>query len=297
MKPAAVLLTVVFFLLLLAQFGGRLPARRALLWTISSALLVVAAWRPALLAPLVHGLGIELVSNFLLAAMVLFLFLQMAEQQVETAELRRALIQHTVTAAARQVAPGVPVQALVVLPCRNEAASLPALIPALRRLETADAIGWVVVDDASDDGSAELLARILGLLQPRMHAVFDQTALELRRSAQNMQQKAAGRIGMGSIEILGDGQEPDAVTLERLDVVEAIDQRTAEAVELADGHGFELACSGVLHQPVQSRARLLGTAHLVFVDSGQLPAAISQILLQFAVLQGGILLVGADSDV
>ena len=159
MKPAAVLLTVVFFLLLLAQFGGRLPARRALLWTISSALLVVAAWRPALLAPLVHGLGIELVSNFLLAAMVLFLFLQMAEQQVETAELRRALIQHTVMAAARQVAPGVPVHALVVLPCRNEAASLPALIPALRRLEAADAIGWVVVDDASDDGSDELLAR------------------------------------------------------------------------------------------------------------------------------------------
>lgn len=159
MKPVAVLLTVVFFLFLLAQFGGRLPARRALLWTLSAALLIVAAWRPGLLAPLVHGLGIELVSNFLLAAMVLFLFLQMAEQQVETAELRRSLVQVTSTAAAGQLAPGPSVHALVVLPCRNEAAALPSLLPALRRLEDGGGIRWVVVDDASEDGSDSLLAR------------------------------------------------------------------------------------------------------------------------------------------
>src|SRR5262249_48252542 len=72
MKPIAVLLTVAFFLLLFAQFGARLPARRALLWTLAAALLVVTAWRPALFAPLVRSLGIELVSNFVLAAMVLF---------------------------------------------------------------------------------------------------------------------------------------------------------------------------------------------------------------------------------
>ena len=159
MKPVAVLLTVVFFFALLAQFGGRLPARRALLWTLAATLLVLAAWRPALLGPLVQGLGIELVSNFLLAAMVLFLFLQMAEQQVETAELRRALVQVTSTAAAAQLPAGAAVRALVVLPCRNEAAALPALFPALRRVEAEHGIRWVVVDDASDDGSDVLLAR------------------------------------------------------------------------------------------------------------------------------------------
>ncbi|HEY3587070.1 MAG TPA: glycosyltransferase family 2 protein, partial [Myxococcaceae bacterium] len=100
-----------------------------------------------------------LVSNFLLAAMLLFLFLQMAEQQVETSELRRALVETTSAAAAAQFASGTRAEALVVLPCRNEAAALPALLPALRRLEASPNLTWVVVDDASDDGSAALLAR------------------------------------------------------------------------------------------------------------------------------------------
>jgi len=160
MKPIAVVLTVAFFAFLLSQFGGRFPARRALLWTLAAALLVVAAWRPALLGPLVHGLGIELVSNFLLAAMVLFLFLQMAEQQVESAELRRQLV-HTITAWTSERYPATErTEALVVLPCRNEAQALPALLPALERLEREGAPGirFVIVDDASDDGTAALLA-------------------------------------------------------------------------------------------------------------------------------------------
>ena len=159
MKPVAVLLTVLFFLLLFAQFGARLPARRALLWTLAAALLVTTAWRPALFAPLVHGLGIELVSNFVLAAMVLFLFLQMAEQQVETSELRRALLETTSAAAAAQFVATARPKVLVVLPCRNEVLALPTLLPALRRLEQTGSLSWVVVDDASDDGSEALLAR------------------------------------------------------------------------------------------------------------------------------------------
>ena len=159
MKPVVVVLTVLFFFFLLTQFGGRLPARRALLWTMAAILLIVAAWRPPILGPLVHGLGIELVSNFLLASMVLFLFLQMAEQQVETADLRRALVQ-IISAAAADRLPSVPRgEAMVVLPCRNEAAALPSLLPALRQLEELGGITWVVVDDASEDGSDVLLAR------------------------------------------------------------------------------------------------------------------------------------------
>lgn len=102
---------------------------------------------------------------------------------------------------------------------------------------------------------------------------------------------------MGSIEILRRRDEANVVPLERLNVVEAINERTTEAVELPDRHGFELARGRVLEQTVQSWPGLLGAAHLVFVKTGQIPASIGQVFLQFGMLKGGILLMGAHSDV
>jgi hypothetical protein len=157
-SPLLVALTAAFFAVLFSQFGHRLPARRALIWWLVAGLLLAAAIDPEVFRPVTRLLGIELVSNFVLAAMVMFLFVQSLEHQAESARSSRQIAQLTSAQAAAAYPHREGVQVLVVLPCLDEEGALPQVLGRLEELAGKDpALAYCVVDDGSSDRSPAIL--------------------------------------------------------------------------------------------------------------------------------------------
>lgn len=161
MSPYLIALAALFFVVLFSQFGHRLPARRGLIWWLVAAFLFVSAVNPYLWRPLVSFLGIEVISNFVLSVMMMFLFFQMVEQQAENLRFSRQITELTSSAAAREFPPLPGVQSLVVLPCRNEVEALPAVLGRLQTLSAAHpGLEYCVVNDGSLDGTLGVLQRL-----------------------------------------------------------------------------------------------------------------------------------------
>ena len=71
---------------------------------------------------------------------------------------------------------------------------------------------------------------------------------------------------MVCVDRLGRDDEPDSVALQCLDVVEAVDERTAEPIQLPDAHAVEPTKAGVGHEAVETWSAGLGsTDHIVVV--------------------------------
>lgn len=181
MSPLLVVLAALALVYLLSQFGGRLAARSALVWWLVVGLFLLSAVVPQALRPIADALGIEFVSNLVLASMVVFLLYQMVEQIGVTTQQGRGFRQLVSRLAAEELVakragreePAAGCRALVVLPCFNEEGALPAVLDALEALggagdggsaESGGAgrgselrIDYCVVDDGSSDGSLELL--------------------------------------------------------------------------------------------------------------------------------------------
>ncbi|MCP3098682.1 DUF2304 family protein [Myxococcus sp. K15C18031901] len=171
MSLLVILLTAGFFTLLFSQFGHRLPARNSLIWWLVALFLFVAVVTPDWFRPVIRILGIELVSNFVLGGMMLFLFFQMVEQQAENRRFSRQIVELTTSFAARQFPAegaqrlaGEGHKVLVMLPCFNEAGSLPHLLPRMEALVAqgtdAERFAYCVVDDGSLDDTPRLLATL-----------------------------------------------------------------------------------------------------------------------------------------
>jgi hypothetical protein len=168
MSPLLIAALLGFFVLLFSQFGSRLAARTSLVWWLIAAFMLVAAIRPELLQPLAHAFGVELVSNFVLAGLVLFLLLQAVEQSAEAATAaRRFRDLVSSTAAQAFLARSAPIaagdrRALVVVPSYNEEESIPALIPKLEEIVRNAELpcDYCIVDDGSTDGTWRILAEM-----------------------------------------------------------------------------------------------------------------------------------------
>ena len=167
LSPVTVLIVTVVLVFLLAQFGGRLAARSSLMWWMGLSLFMLSAIAPQLFRPIADLLGIKLVSNLVLASMVMFLTSQLIEQMsVSTTQMRghRRLVSRLAVAEflakrSRQPVQDPRTRVLVVLPCYNEAESLPGLLEELAGLTTvsnAD-IDFCIVDDGSHDASKKIL--------------------------------------------------------------------------------------------------------------------------------------------
>ena len=168
MSPLLVLLAVLSLATLLSQFGGRLAARHALIWWLVVGFFLFSAIAPEALEPIANALGIEFVSNFVLASMIVFLLYQVVEQIATTTEQTRGFRQLVSKLAAedfltrREESPRATAKkkkVLVVLPCFNEEDALPTMIDQLRGLPDDPAFDWdwCVVDDGSADASVALL--------------------------------------------------------------------------------------------------------------------------------------------
>jgi hypothetical protein len=171
MSLIVVLLAAGFFALLFSQFGHRLPARNSLIWWLVALFLLTAAINPDLFRPLIRVLGIELVSNFVLGGMMMFLFFQMVEQQAENRRFSRQIVELTTSFAARQfpeagarhLAEGSR-KILIILPCYNEVGALPELLPRLAALEARvtgpERLKFCVINDGSTDETPQLLSTL-----------------------------------------------------------------------------------------------------------------------------------------
>ena len=154
-----IILTVSGILfLMISQFGGRLSARNALLWWVVTSFLVVSLVSPTSLKPVANILGIELVSNFVMASLILFLFLQTLEISVENTSNHRKFRKLVSAQAAQRFPSEVKGKALIVLPCYNEEENIPQLVPKLEQLKKEDGFDYCFVNDGSSDRSLELLS-------------------------------------------------------------------------------------------------------------------------------------------
>ncbi len=163
-----ILALCTFLLGLFSQFGHRLAARNSLAWWCISLFILTASINPEIYRPLTQKLGITLISNFVLAAMVMFLLIQLVELSAESTSQTRKFRDLISSMAADDFVRRKPNEAygvetgtrvLVILPCFNEEESLPLSIDdvlSLRQTSKAN-IDFCYVNDGSTDRSIQIL--------------------------------------------------------------------------------------------------------------------------------------------
>jgi hypothetical protein len=165
------IVTLAAFTAIFSEFGGKLRASSAIGWWLIACFLLTAAVAPSLLMPVTHALGITLVSNFVMATTIVFLFLQVFSlSALQTGEARKIRATVSKLAAESFVSSNPHVKgtgarkpsALIVLPCYNEEGSVPLMVPQLESLKRRSswAIDYCFVDDGSTDRTRQLLGEI-----------------------------------------------------------------------------------------------------------------------------------------
>ena len=166
MSLILICLFAAFVAYLFSQFGGRLSARNSLIWWLVFAFLMFGAIWPGGLVPVAHALGIQLVSNFVLATMTVFLVFQAVQESTVSTMHARKLRELVCHGAAREYLQRHKTQAgsaqkdvLVILPCYNEEHSLPDVISRLQALQSDPRyrIHVCVVNDGSIDRTEQIL--------------------------------------------------------------------------------------------------------------------------------------------
>jgi hypothetical protein len=169
MSIVSILILFSFLIILFSQFGNRLAARNSLAWWLISLFLTIAVIDPEIFRPLTQTLGIALVSNFVLASMVMFLVLQLVELSAESTQQTRKFRDMVSRMACEEyvaknpisgpAAPGI--RALVILPCYNEEQALPQSIEDIQFLENFTdqllSIDFCYVNDGSADRTLQIL--------------------------------------------------------------------------------------------------------------------------------------------
>ncbi len=176
-SPLIAVLAVAALGLTLSQFGGRLAARNAVVWWLGLGFFMLSAVVPELLRPIADLLGIKLISNFVLATMIVFLLYNMIEQtSTSTRQARnhrqlvsRLAVQEYIRKREdlRSTGTDGQIRILIVLPCFNEAGSLPRIVADLKNLSRDPAFdfNYCIINDGSTDASDIILQD----MAPRNH--------------------------------------------------------------------------------------------------------------------------------
>jgi hypothetical protein len=165
---------LTFFLI--SQFGGKLTARNSLVWWLIFGFLLWCVISPGSLLPVAHLLGVQLVSNFVLATMILFLAFQAIQESAYTTLQSRKLRDLVSSFAAESfytkfkandVAVGKP-RVLIGMPCFNEELHLPKLqkeIESFLSQTHGDSFEYIfcIINDGSIDGCRKFLDEKLPL--------------------------------------------------------------------------------------------------------------------------------------
>jgi hypothetical protein len=165
MSPILIVVVLTVSVFVFSQFGGRFTARTSLIWVGVAAFLLIAVIEPEVFRPIVRLLGIELISNFFLASMVCFLFLQQLELNSLHTATQRRLRSVSSTIASNKfkrkmlVDVNLP-KVLVIFPCYNEDENIASLITSIKNLSSnCDMfnLDCCIIDDGSSDKTLEYL--------------------------------------------------------------------------------------------------------------------------------------------
>jgi hypothetical protein len=151
------------FILLISQFGGKITAKSAFVWWLVFGFVLICTIFPEWLVPVTLFFGIQLVSNLVLASLILFLFfyvIQESSMLTKVYRKQRDLISSL--AADQYIAKSGPEnkkQALVFFPCFNEEKHIPTLISNIHDLETVypGRFEFCIINDGSSDLTESLL--------------------------------------------------------------------------------------------------------------------------------------------
>lgn len=153
---------------LFSQFGGHLSAKTSPIWWLIFAFLFVALVSPDTLAPLAYFFKVKVISNLVFSSLIFFLLWQNIEQTWRSTNQERKLRDLISNLAAQDFFFKTTVcendaettkNALVILPCFNEAKSIPHVLKDLRKLANYTHVKthFCFVDDGSNDNSREIL--------------------------------------------------------------------------------------------------------------------------------------------
>ena len=174
MSTVALLLICSTLIFVISQFGSRLAARNSIVWWAIAVFIIIASINPELLHPITETLGIKVVSNFVLASLIMFLFLQLleltAEATLQSRKMRFLVASFAADEYVQKNTPssfegGIPTKVLVVLPCYNEEEALEDTINQIEKfLATANEVKGLefhacFINDGSTDSSARILAK------------------------------------------------------------------------------------------------------------------------------------------
>jgi hypothetical protein len=165
MSTALIIFLVVTLVLIFSQFGGKLSATSAWHWWLVGLFLVVAAYVPEFYRPIADLFGIKFISNFVLAALVMFLFMQVLSSQAVNIELirkqRRLISAYAVRQYFTKNKDSTCIRTMVILPTFNEEATVDEVARDLEILRKEDSsVNYCFVNDGSFDGTSERLIKI-----------------------------------------------------------------------------------------------------------------------------------------
>lgn len=164
MNPIFVLLLFLVLLIIFSQFGGKLSATSAWHWWLVAVFVMIAGYQPELYRPIAALLGIRFISNFVLAALVMFLFMQGLSSQASIVALSRKHRQFISTEAVKRYLIQSKITAkkiLIILPTYNEQDNIAFMATELKKLADADSsMHFCFVNDGSTDETAAALKAV-----------------------------------------------------------------------------------------------------------------------------------------
>ena len=165
MSLTLIILIFGILVILISQFGGKITAKSAFIWWLVFGFVLFCTLFPHWLEPITQILGVHLVSNFVLASLILFLFFYAIQESAMLTQVYRRQRDLNSNLAAeeflKKIAPQGTQKALVFFPCFNEESHLPKLISEIRKLEYQykDLFRFCIINDGSTDDTQTLLKR------------------------------------------------------------------------------------------------------------------------------------------
>lgn len=143
-------------LLLFSQLGGKVAARSSPAWILLFAFLLFCVISPQSLEPVAHFFGIQLVSNFVLSALIFFLIFQAIQESVFNTKHGRKLRELTSFIASQNYQGTKKNSALVILPAFNEESNIEMMIAKMKSLPGLD---YCFINDGSSDNTESILKK------------------------------------------------------------------------------------------------------------------------------------------
>lgn len=162
MNPILFIFVLISFLWVFSQFGKRISAARSLLWWGVFGFIFISILNPQIWNPLLHFLGIQVTSNFVLGSLVLFTLFQLIEESASQNKLllkmRNVVSQISVERFIQNRTINESEKALIVLPTFNEEESVEIVINKLIELKKNNShLDFCFVNDGSSDGTEAIL--------------------------------------------------------------------------------------------------------------------------------------------